>query len=83
MTLVSLLASIIALWCVLGSIVLGPGILVYPIAWCAVLAVMYGIHRFLGLGKETTGTLSDSNANSKDEHSPSGLSPNPPTAIAR
>ncbi|MEW4565176.1 hypothetical protein AB1K70_21815 [Bremerella sp. JC770] len=40
-----LLVSIGALWSVLGAIVLGPGVLLYPLAWAAVFGVLYGIHK--------------------------------------
>ncbi|PQO45665.1 hypothetical protein [Blastopirellula marina] len=51
MKLVPLLTSIVVLWCLLGTVVLGPGILVYPAAWCGVVGVMYAVHKFVGLGK--------------------------------
>ncbi|QDU73336.1 hypothetical protein Pan97_03060 [Bremerella volcania] len=45
MKLGTLLVSVIGLWCVLGAIVLGPGVLLYPVAWVAVFAVLYGVHK--------------------------------------
>ncbi|PQO32612.1 hypothetical protein DTL21_20630 [Bremerella cremea] len=83
MKLVTLLSSIVVLWCLLGSIVLGPGILAYPAAWCAVAAVMYGVHRFLGLGQDNLESLSLSDSSSADKSPASGNSHNHPTALAR
>ncbi len=83
MKLVTLLGSIIALWCLLGAVVLGPGILAYPAAWCAVVAIMYGIHKFLGLGKDDLGTFSRTNSDSPDQRAPTDLPHNHPTAMAR
>ncbi|RCS52932.1 hypothetical protein DTL42_08935 [Bremerella cremea] len=83
MKLVTLLSSIIVLWCLLGAIVLGPGILVYPATWCAVAGVMYGIHKFLGLGKAPLATEGNSRSDSDDHHSSSDLPSSSPTAIAR
>lgn len=40
-----LLLSVGALWCALGAVVLGPGVLLYPLAWAAVFAVLYGVHK--------------------------------------
>lgn len=59
MKLVHLLTSIVVLWCLLGTVVLGPGILIYPLGWCAVLGVMFSVHKFLGLGKMEARTSVD------------------------
>lgn len=48
MKLLSILASIAAMWCLLGAIILGPGILVYPLAWVAVVAILFGLHKLVG-----------------------------------
>lgn len=40
-----LLLSVGALWCLLGAVVLGVGVLLYPLAWAAVFAVLYGVHK--------------------------------------
>ncbi|MFN3153158.1 hypothetical protein [Bremerella sp.] len=40
-----LLLSVGAIWCALGAVVLGPGVLLYPLAWAAVFAVLYGVHK--------------------------------------
>ncbi len=40
-----LLLSVGALWCILGAVVLGVGVLLYPLAWAAVFAVLYGVHK--------------------------------------
>lgn len=40
-----LLVSIGALWSILGAIVLGLGVLLYPLAWAAVFATLYGVHK--------------------------------------
>ena len=40
-----LLLSVAALWSILGAIVLGVGVLLYPAAWAAVFAVLYGVHK--------------------------------------
>ena len=48
MKLLSILATIGAVWCLLGAVILGPGILVYPLAWVAVTAVLFGLHKLVG-----------------------------------
>ncbi|MBA2113232.1 hypothetical protein [Bremerella alba] len=40
-----LLVSIGILWSVLGAVILGPGVLLYPLAWAAVFAVLFGVHK--------------------------------------
>ncbi|PQO36894.1 hypothetical protein C5Y96_06950 [Blastopirellula marina] len=40
-----LLLSVGALWSILGAMVLGVGVLLYPVAWAAVFAVLYGVHK--------------------------------------
>lgn len=83
MKLVTLLSSIILLWCLLGAIVLGVGILVYPVTWCAVLGVMLAIHKFLGLGKASLKNELPSRSGADRSHSANDLPSNSPPAIAR
>jgi len=33
-------------WCVLGAVAIGPGILVYPLAWGAILFMFIGLHQW-------------------------------------
>ncbi|MCC9604586.1 hypothetical protein LOC68_27285 [Blastopirellula sp. JC732] len=48
MPLKSLLLIIGAGWIMLGSLALGPGLIVYPLAWTAVAVGFYLLHRMLG-----------------------------------
>lgn len=48
MPLKSLLLLIGAGWIVLGSIALGPGLIIYPLAWTLVAISVWGLHCLLG-----------------------------------
>ncbi|EAQ79637.1 hypothetical protein [Blastopirellula marina] len=48
MPLKSLLLMIGAGWIMLGSYALGPGLIVYPLAWTAVAVSFWGLHCLLG-----------------------------------
>jgi len=45
MKLTYLLGGIAVAWCLLGALVLGPGILLYPLAWGIVVTVLLAVHR--------------------------------------
>ncbi|GAA4429597.1 hypothetical protein [Bremerella cremea] len=83
MKLVSLLASIAALWCVLGAIVLGPGILAYPLAWGAVFAVLFGIHKVFGSSITPSDATPQVEKTSSSNVSDNALSHDRSAALAR
>ena len=49
MKLAVLLGSIAIAWCLLGALVLGAAVLVYPLVWAAVASILLAIHKLNGL----------------------------------
>lgn len=45
MKLAVLLGSIALAWCLLGALVLGVAVLVYPLVWGGVAMVLLGVHK--------------------------------------
>jgi len=45
MKLTHLLIGIAVAWCLLGAVVLGPGLLLYPLSWGFVAAILLAVHR--------------------------------------
>ncbi|MEW4455412.1 hypothetical protein AB1L30_22270 [Bremerella sp. JC817] len=83
MKLVSLLASIAALWCVLGAFVLGPGILMYPLAWGAVFAILFGIHKIFGSSITPPDAMSDTDQPLSGKIADNSLTHDHSAALAR
>ena len=48
MSLTKLLVGIGVTWVVLGSLVLGPSLLIYPAAWMTIMAFFFGLHQVVG-----------------------------------
>ncbi|PHR93967.1 MAG: hypothetical protein COA78_32275 [Blastopirellula sp.] len=48
MSLTKLLVGIGVAWVVLGSLVLGPSLLIYPAAWMTIMAFFFGLHQVVG-----------------------------------
>lgn len=48
MSLTKLLVGIGVAWIVLGSLVLGPSLLIYPAAWMTIMAFFFGLHQIVG-----------------------------------
>lgn len=83
MKLVSLLATIGAVWCVLGAIVLGPGVLIYPLAWAAVFAVLFGVHKVVQNRENQGQKRSGATNKSANSVSSGGISGDQRTAMVR
>lgn len=71
MPLKSLLLMIGAGWIMLGSFALGPGLIVYPLAWTAVALAFWGLHYLVG--ERITGVIAKSAESSEtDSHHAAG-----------
>jgi len=78
-----LLVSIVAFWSVLGAVVLGPGVLLYPLAWVAVAAVLYGVHKLAEARKNKTQSSLASSVTSSGDLSHADLPRDQSAALIR
>lgn len=83
MKLGMLLVSVGVLWAVLGSVVLGPGVLFYPLAWVAVFAVLYGVHKLADTRKNKTSAALSNSEKPSGDLSHADLSRDPNAAMIR
>ncbi|PQO44724.1 hypothetical protein [Blastopirellula marina] len=74
MPLKSLLLMIGAGWIMLGSFALGPGLIVYPLAWTAVALAFWGLHCLVG--DRITGVIAKApeSSDSDSQHAAGGAS---------
>lgn len=78
-----LLLSVGALWSVLGAVVLGVGVLLYPLAWAAVFLVLYGVHKIADSRQNTSNSALDSSEQPSGDLSHADLSRDQNAAMIR